>query len=365
MLLLYSLIALFVTIYVGLTFIVGFGFKNRLNTVFSKEQKWQSGLSIIVPYRNEASTLPHFLTQLLNANLPEVYELILVNDDSSDSSEKICESFAHKGNIVCLNSLGIGKKQALKTGIMSAQYNCILTLDADVLLSAHCVQLMYDKFQTEGLSMLCGLVKFKPSNNLFEQLQAIELSVMVAYSAMSLDNGMPSTCNGACLMFKRDVFMALGGYDAHQTLASGDDDLLLQSFFKAYPEQVKYMNHAEAYVMASTCSSSKAFIQQRMRWTSKHKAYFYPYNAILSRILALRFLLFWVLVFATIIYASLWSGLGVLVILLSEWISLKVMNSFFKCKSGVVFLLSLYFWYLPCLLLNVGSDRIQWKGRSI
>ena len=79
---------------------------------------------------------------------------------------------------------------------------------------------------------------------------------------MSLDYGLPSTCNGACLMFSRDVFLQLGGYDAHKTLASGDDDLLMQSFFKAYPDQVKYMNHAEAYVVAATCDSSKAFIQQ-------------------------------------------------------------------------------------------------------
>lgn len=365
MLLLYILIGLFVLAYVLLTLFVGFGFRNRLVMSTLKSENAHSGISIVVPYRNEADNLTHFLEHLLNSKLPEQYELILVNDDSIDNSLAICESYSHKGNIRCVNSQGVGKKQALHSGILSAQYNCILTLDADVLLSAQCVQLMYDKFHAEALKMLCGLVKFKPSKTLFEQLQAIESSVMVAYSAMSLDYGLPSTCNGACLMFNRDVFLQLGGYDAHKTLASGDDDLLMQSFFKAYPDQVKYMNHAEAYVVAATCDSSKAFIQQRLRWASKHKAYFYPYNAVLSRILGLRFLLFWVLVFTAIVYPSVWSLIGITAILLSEWISLSAMNGFFVCKTRGVFLLSLYFWYLPLLLLNIRSQTILWKGRPI
>ncbi|MEN9346042.1 MAG: hypothetical protein RLZZ60_1511 [Bacteroidota bacterium] len=365
MLLLSILIGLFVLAYVVLTLFVGFGFNRRIALSSLMPHHAHSGVSIVVPYRNEAVNLPHFLEHLLNSKLPEQYELILVNDDSTDNSLAICESYSHKGNIRCINSQGVGKKQALHSGILSAQYNCILTLDADVLLSAQCVQLMYDKFHAEALNMLCGLVKFKPSKPLFEQLQAIESSVMVAYSAMSLDYGLPSTCNGACLMFNRDVFLQLGAYDANKTLASGDDDLLLQSFFKAYPEQVKYMNHSEAYVVAATCTSSKAFIQQRLRWTSKHKAYIYPYNALLSRILALRFLLFWVLVFTAIVYASVWSLIGITAIFLSEWISLKAMNGFFVCKTRGVFLLSLYFWYLPLLLLNIRSQNIQWKGRPI
>ena len=365
MLLLYILIGFFVLAYVVLTLFIGFGFRNRLALPSFKTDKAHSGISIVVPYRNEADNLPHFLDHLLNSKLPEPYELILVNDDSSDNSFAICESYSYKGNIRCINSQGIGKKQALNTGILSAQYNCILSLDSDVMISTQCVQLMHDKFHAEALNMLCGLVKFKPSKRLFKQLQAIESSVMVAYSAMSLDQGLPSTCNGACLMFNRDVFLQLGGYDTHKTLASGDDDLLLQSFFKAYPKQVKYMNNSEAYVVAATCASSKAFIQQRLRWASKHKAYFYSYNAVLSRILALRFLLFWLLVYTAIVYTSLWSLIGIAAILLSEWISLRAMNGFFVCKTRGVFLLSLYFWYLPLLLLNIRSQNIQWKGRPI
>lgn len=362
---LYVLIGIFVMVYVSLTLLVGFGFKRRLVHSKAETNHTPNGLSIVVPFRNEAHHLPDFLKQLLQSALPDTYELILVNDDSTDNSVAICESHTHQGNIFCINSCGAGKKQALKTGILAAQYNTVLTLDADVLVSPQCVQLMFDHFHTEDLSMLCGLVKFNPSNTLFEQLQAIESSVLIAYSALSLDHGMPSTCNGACLMFKRDVFLHLGAYESHKSLASGDDDLLMHAFYKASPNQVKFMNHAEAYVVAKPCSNVKSFMQQRLRWASKHKAYIYPYNAILSRLLILRFLLFWALIVTAFVCLSPLSVLAVLLILCSELISLKAMNGFFNCQTRYVFLLSLYFWYLPCMLLSISSKNIQWKGRPI
>ena len=362
---LYVLIGVFVIVYVGLTLLIGVGFKRRLMQTKSVDHHHSIGLSIVVPFRNEAHHLPDFLKQLLQSALPDTYELILVNDDSTDNSVAICETYTHQENIQCINSHGVGKKQALQTGILAAQYNTILTLDADVLVSPQCIQLMFDRFHTENLTMLCGLVKFNPSNTLFEQLQAIESSVLIAYSALSLDHGMPSTCNGACLIFKRDVFLQLGAYESHKSLASGDDDLLMQSFYKASPNQVKFMNHAEAYVVAKPCSDVKSFMQQRLRWASKHKAYIYPYNAILSRVLILRFLLFWALIVTACVCPSPLSVLAILLILCSELISLKVMNGFFNCQTRYVCLLSLYFWYLPLMLLSVSSKNIQWKGRPI
>ncbi len=93
-------------------------------------------LSIIVPIHNEAEGIKDFIN---NSLLPVVeklsynYELILVNDGSTDDTLKILQSLSAKNSKIKVLSLSrnFGKEPALSAGLMYAKGDAALTIDAD------------------------------------------------------------------------------------------------------------------------------------------------------------------------------------------------------------------------------------------
>ncbi len=88
-------------------------------------------LSVILPVFNEESSLPYFLPKLKNSldSLGISYELIAVDDGSSDNSYKILQNFSFLKILRHFENLGYGA--ALKTGIRHSSSDWILIIDAD------------------------------------------------------------------------------------------------------------------------------------------------------------------------------------------------------------------------------------------
>lgn len=93
-------------------------------------------LSIIVPIHNEEEGIGAFLRQELLPvveKLPLNYEVILVNDGSTDKTLPIIQSFAEKDKKIKVISLSrnFGKEPALSAGLKYAKGDAALTIDAD------------------------------------------------------------------------------------------------------------------------------------------------------------------------------------------------------------------------------------------
>jgi glycosyltransferase involved in cell wall biosynthesis len=89
-------------------------------------------LSVIVPIYNEAEALTGFLPGLVNACQNNGWQLILVDDGSTDDSGKLIANFnRHPGITVLHHKLNRGYGGALKTGILQATTSHIVTIDSD------------------------------------------------------------------------------------------------------------------------------------------------------------------------------------------------------------------------------------------
>lgn len=87
--------------------------------------------TVIVPVFNASQWLERCVQSILHQGL-EAYEVILVNDGSTDNSEEICRRFADKyDQIKVLNQENKGVCAARNLGIDSAQGQWIILLDAD------------------------------------------------------------------------------------------------------------------------------------------------------------------------------------------------------------------------------------------
>jgi glycosyltransferase involved in cell wall biosynthesis len=95
-----------------------------------------SALSVIVPVFNEAESLPKLLEALtaVLTGLPYPYEIILVNDGSTDSSLSVMRSFGatHPEVKVVDFRRNYGQTAALMAGIDHATNDVVVMIDADL-----------------------------------------------------------------------------------------------------------------------------------------------------------------------------------------------------------------------------------------
>ncbi len=350
-------------IYAGFCFYVFKAFK-WLN--FSKgHTSNNTGVSIIVPFRNEADNIVpciEAIAQQSNCDFP--FEIILVNDHSDDDSLHVIRAYQSSLDVTTITSDGEGKKAALLTGIQAAKHPVIHTIDADCRMGKQCLSAMHQVYTGGDLNMLCGLVSYQ-AKGVFGSLQQAESVALVGISAFMLNSGRPATCNGANLMFSKAMFERVGGYGTDQKLSSGDDDLLMQTFATYQPDKVKYATIPTAVVYTAAETSVKAFVSQRMRWTSKRRSYKYYYNTILMLMLLSKQLVFWMAFGVATVFGSPWLYLINLVLLMSDALLYVRFRQLLPLKWYTLVLMpfyQLYIFIIPVFNLFV---RNTWKGRTV
>jgi len=102
--------------------------------------KPKTKFSIIIPFRNEAENLQNLLESLRKLIYPtDLYEVLLVDDESSDDSVNMIRSFIAKEfpkekhiRVVANNRQTVSpKKDAIITALSEANNSWIVTTDAD------------------------------------------------------------------------------------------------------------------------------------------------------------------------------------------------------------------------------------------
>lgn len=92
-----------------------------------------SGFSVVIPVYNSAPALPRLITEL-EASLTSPFEVILVNDGSTDDSWQIIVQ--HAASRPWLRAIDLtfnsGQQNALLTGIKYARHDVIVTMDDDL-----------------------------------------------------------------------------------------------------------------------------------------------------------------------------------------------------------------------------------------
>ena len=93
-------------------------------------------LSIIIPVYNEQQTLNECVRRVLAVELPLSPELILVDDASTDDSnkviEKICHKYSHAEIKVVTHEQNQGKGAALRSGFAEVTGDIVIIQDADL-----------------------------------------------------------------------------------------------------------------------------------------------------------------------------------------------------------------------------------------
>ena len=106
-------------------------------------------LSIIVPCYNEAQNIPLLVEKLSEVLRAYHYEIILVNDGSTDQTQEIIEllSIENKNVKFISFSRNFGHQKAIKAGIDFATGDAMVTMDADLQHPAETIPKMINLWQ--------------------------------------------------------------------------------------------------------------------------------------------------------------------------------------------------------------------------
>lgn len=117
-------------------------------------------ISVVVPLFNEAESLPELLAWIERVMKEHhfTYEIIFVNDGSTDTSWQVIEGFAKDDDAVhgIKFRRNYGKSPALFCGFRKAQGRVVITMDADLQDSPDEIPELYRMITEEGYDLVSG-----------------------------------------------------------------------------------------------------------------------------------------------------------------------------------------------------------------
>jgi len=122
-------------------------------------------VSIVIPFLDEAESLPELYEQIMEVVLKSAwsYEIIFVDDGSHDDGWDFVRSISKTNPFIkgIKFTRNYGKSQALHVGFELAQGEVVFTMDADLQDNPHELPVLYNKLINENLDIVSGWKKIR------------------------------------------------------------------------------------------------------------------------------------------------------------------------------------------------------------
>ena len=164
--------------------------------------------SIIVPVYNSAATLQKCLDSILNQTF-ENYEVILINDGSTDASWNICQQYKSKDErFIILNQENSGPSQARNCGLEIANGDWICFVDSDDWISPKMYEIMLKHLKEKNADICaCGIMTVYPDRKCPMNIQSVIGGAEKIFSLLYDDAAYPVSAWNK--LYKRDCWKEL------------------------------------------------------------------------------------------------------------------------------------------------------------
>lgn len=323
-------------------------------------------VSIIIPARNEECCIADCLRSLATQEGAN-YEVIVVDDDSTDGTRRIAESFPVRVIVPGPLPPGwSGKCNAAWTGAKAAKGKWLLFTDADTKHSPRSISSGLHEARNYGAALL----SYSPRQEVHSFAERALMPAIFAELAMTYppkdvcDPKSPvAAANGQYLLIRRDVYDAIGGHAAVATAILEDVELAKRVKQAGYPLRFRVSEVVSTRMY-------RDFPQMWEGWT-KNLALLFPH----SRRLALSRLI----EFGAIVACA---GIAILKLARGEWLlgtiavsiaavlvfslTRRIRQAHFDWLSNSLAILGLPLFAILLLNSDISHRRgsVRWKGRE-
>lgn len=356
-------------------------------------------VSIMVPAHNESIVIRRTVLALLNFDYPkDKYEIIVINDNSTDHSAEVLKKIQEKypsRKLIVINTDnqvgGKGKSNALNIALSVAKGSVIAIYDADNTPAPDALRILVENLMSDDkLGAVIG--KFRTRNRNASLLTRFVNIETLAYQCMNQAGRYYffklCTIPGTNFVIRRSIINQMGGWDT-KALAE-DTEISFRIYRMGY--YIKFMPLAVTWEQEP--QKLKQWFKQRTRWAKgniyvllKNFKYAFDEEAGPMRLDAFYYALVYVLMLTSLIcsdiifilgilgfchvtlggFSSLLWGMAILLFLLNVLLTLSVEKNEFNFESALLILLMLFtyskmwvFVVLNALLLSV-QDKIYHK----
>jgi peptidoglycan-N-acetylglucosamine deacetylase len=219
-------------------------------------------VAVIVPAFNEEKVILQTVTSLLASDHPPNFEIVVVDDGSTDSTYRRCiEAFAGEPRVRVFTKPNSGKPDALNFGVLHTSSQIVIALDADTLFARDTISNLIRHFADPKVGAVAGNAKVGNRVNLLTRWQALEYvtSQNLDRRAFNLLNCV-TVVPGAVGAWRRELVEQVGGFN-DLTLAE-DADLTMAIRRLGY--SIAYED--EAVGLTEAPDTVRGFVRQRYRW---------------------------------------------------------------------------------------------------
>ncbi|GAB5527075.1 MAG: glycosyltransferase [Roseivirga sp.] len=325
-------------------------------------------ISVIIAARNEQENLPRLLNALKEQK-HNVFEVIVVNDRSTDATAKILTDFQeHFSKLKTVNITDLpegwtGKKNAIKQGIAAASHEILLFTDADCYpRSENWISEMTADFKP-GIDLGLGFSPYEQATGVLNQFIRFEtLHTALLYLSHAL-NGRPYMGVGRNLAYRKALFEK-SGFGGDEKFTGGDDDIFVNRH--ATRDNTRVVLSQNSQMISIPESTWLAYFKQKTRHLSAGKRYHKKDQTSLANF-SLATLVGWIL----FIYLLTVAENKALILVPFAVRSLSFYSIF--TRSGQKLKVKLAYWALPLFdlcytisypvvgLIALTAKRIKWS----
>lgn len=340
---------------------------------FAKTQKSNPkkiSISVIVCAKNEGENVAQYLPLLLEQDYPD-FEIILIDDASSDNTLEIFEEFEKLHSNIKLvkvknnEAFWGNKKYAMTLGIKASKKDYLIFTDADCYPSTKdWITTMSSQFTMQKTIVLGYGAYEKTAKSFLNKIIRFETLLTAVQYFSWAKMGLPYMGIGRNLAYKKDEFFNVNGFISHIQIRSGDDDLFINQVANSKNTTICYL--PESFTYSKPKTSFKAWFTQKRRHVSTANLY-KSFDKIQLALFYLSQLLFFILAISLLAFQYQWIIVLSLVAFryLFTWIILGFSAGKLKEKDVMYWFpiieIALIFTQLNVFITNIFSKPVYWK----
>lgn len=243
-------------------------------------------VSVVIPAFNEEKSILASVKSVLASNYPkDKFEVIVVNDGSTDSTKNILEDFAQSDpdhNLNVITQENSGKAHSLNNGIKNFAHGVlIMCLDGDSIITKDTIRNAVRYFENREVMALASNMKIKKEKGLLNLIQRLEYAVSYQMKKAQTVFNIEYIIGGVGSMFRKSILEDVCFYDTNTV--TEDIDLTLKILQKGNKKfRVEYASDVIAYTQSAL--TIKDLIKQRYRWKwGRYQTFLKNRNLFFSR----------------------------------------------------------------------------------
>lgn len=222
--------------------------------------------SIIISVHDNAAELERNLPSILSQDYPEGYEVIVVDESSTDETEEVLKRF--KKTFPCLYSTFIPesshylsrRKLALTIGIKAAKNEWLILTDADCKPKSVLWLQTMARYCNDSNDMVLGYSNYVQSAKSFYRFEQLLIS---CYAMRTAKKGIAFCYNGNNLAIRKSVFMKHNGFLKNLRYLRGEYDFIVNEYAQNKRTAVTIEPNAHIIQEEPSCK----------RWANEHVFY--------------------------------------------------------------------------------------------